>query len=301
MFFYNKLHKILSLGVIKLSNFRIILNDRLNLSMFGIGNISLNDFLDIFLVAFIIYKVIIIIKETKTWILFKGIFVLLIVTAIALILNLNTIAWLLQYLFSVGIIALIILFQPELRKALEGIGNTNLISSITGVDKFSSYYEEEFVNIIVNASRIMANAKTGALIVIEQDISLAEYQATGIFMDALVSPQLLVNIFEDKTPLHDGAVIIKSNRIVSASCILPLTQVQIGQLYGTRHRAGVGISEVTDSIVIIVSEESGHINLAQYGKLYKNLSDDKLKSWFVVEKPIDKKKIKFRKVFKNDK
>jgi diadenylate cyclase len=271
-------------------------------SVIPISQMRATDIIDISLVALVVYKIIGWVKETRTWTLFKGVFVLVMISLVAGLLNLHTIAWISQYTFSVGIIAIIVLFQPELRKALEQIGGKNLIYSITGTEKSATTDEEIYMNEIVKACRIMAKSKTGALVVIQRNIALKDYENTGVLIDAAISSQLLINIFENNTPLHDGAVIInQKNRISAASCILPLTQVEIGQKYGTRHRAAVGTSEITDAIVLIVSEETGYINLAKDGKLYKNLSDDKLMDMILLKGQENKKSILIRKVFGHDK
>ena len=200
----------------------------------------------------------------------------------AAIFQLNTISWLLSNSLGVGITAAIIIFQPELRRALEQLGRkkifSNLFSFSTGeYDGRQSVLTEKTINEIVRASYEMGAVKTGALMVIEQNVALGEYVRTGISIDGIVSSQLLINIFEHNTPLHDGAVIIRGNRIVSATCYLPLTDsMDIGKELGTRHRAAVGISEVSDSLTIIVSEETGAVSLAKDGNLYKHLKKEEL-------------------------
>ena len=191
-------------------------------------------------------------------------------------LHFYTITWIIERTFSVGVIAVIIIFQPELRKALEQIGASGF-SSVTGLlqtkpsdDRLSP----QDANEIVEACVKMAEVKTGALIVIERNVSMGDIvSASGVAVDAVISSQLLINIFEDKTPLHDGAVIIRDNRVAAASCILPVTQSEIGQELGTRHRAAVGASEVSDAFIIVVSEETGKISIARDGKLEKAVSE----------------------------
>ena len=200
----------------------------------------------------------------------------------AAIFQLNTISWLLSNSLSVGITAAIIIFQPELRRALEQLGRKKIFSNLFSFsageyEGRQSALTEKTINEVVRASYEMGEVKTGALIVIEQNVALGEYVRTGISIDGLVTSQLLINIFEHNTPLHDGAVIIRGNRIVSATCYLPLTDsMDIGKELGTRHRAAVGISEVSDSLTIIVSEETGAVSLAKDGRLYKHLQKEEL-------------------------
>ena len=207
---------------------------------------------------------------------------LLLFALFAAIFQLNTISWLLSNSLSVGITAAIIIFQPELRRALEQLGRKKIFSNLFSFsageyEGRQSALTEKTINEVVRASYEMGEVKTGALIVIEQNVALGEYVRTGISIDGLVTSQLLINIFEHNTPLHDGAVIIRGNRIVSATCYLPLTDsMDIGKELGTRHRAAVGISEVSDSLTIIVSEETGAVSLAKDGRLYKHLQKEEL-------------------------
>ena len=199
----------------------------------------------------------------------------------AAIFQLNTISWLLSNSLGVGITAAIIIFQPELRRALEQLGRrtlfpVNFFSSSDDAEKGDSSLTDKLINELVRASFEMGKARTGALIVIEKTVALGEYERTGIRIDGLLTSQLLLNIFEHNTPLHDGAVIVRGNRIVSATCYLPLTDRQIDKNLGTRHRAAVGISEVSDSLTIIVSEETGAVSVALDGKLYRCLDKESL-------------------------
>jgi diadenylate cyclase len=267
----------------------------INYSLWNVTSISITDIIDILIVAFILYKVILWGKETRTWSLFKGLAVIALISFISSIFNFHTLKSIIEYVFNVGIIAIVILFQPELRKGLEQIGKGKLFTSLTGIDKTVQNAPEIALTQIVSACRSMAKEKTGALIVIEQGVPLGDHEKTGILIDGLISSQLLINIFENKTPLHDGAVIIRNNRIAAASCILPLTQTQIGQKFGTRHRAGVGSSEVSDAKVLIVSEETGHVSMAIAGKIYKNLSDEKIMEKLLNDKDTSRRKASMRK------
>ena len=241
------------------------------------------DIVEILIIAFLVYHILVWIKDTKAWSLFKGLVVILVFILFAAIFNMTTILWIVKNIFSIAVIAIVVVLQPELRKALETLGRKNLFSSMFTINGRQAgisegRFSDHTVNEIVRASVEMSKVRTGALMVIEQTQSLSEYERTGIEIDAAISSQLLINIFEHNTPLHDGAVIIKGNRITSATCYLPLSDnMQLSKDLGTRHRAGVGISEATDSLTVIVSEETGYISVAYYGNLSRNLSADELK------------------------
>lgn len=247
-----------------------------------IPRITWTDIIEIVIIAFVIYNVMVWIKNTKAWVLLKGIIIVVIFALIAYILNLKTILWIAGKTISVGIIALVIIFQPELRSALEQLGRKKILFGLFRFndgrekgERFSSKTAEE----IVRACFDMGAAYTGALIVIEQDMVLEEYEKTGITVDGLVTSQLLINIFEHNTPLHDGAVIIRGDRVVAATCYLPLSDNNnLNKALGTRHRAGVGISEVTDSMTIIVSEETGKVSVAVGGELIHDIDADSLRN-----------------------
>ena len=247
-----------------------------------IPRITWTDIIEIVIIAFVIYNVMVWIKNTKAWVLLKGIIIVVIFALIAYILNLKTILWIAGKTISVGIIALVIIFQPELRRALEQLGRKKILFGLFRFndgrekgERFSSKTAEE----IVRACFDMGAAYTGALIVIEQDMVLEEYEKTGITVDGLVTSQLLINIFEHNTPLHDGAVIIRGDRVVAATCYLPLSDNNnLNKALGTRHRAGVGISEVTDSMTIIVSEETGKVSVAVCGELIHDIDADSLRN-----------------------
>jgi len=244
----------------------------LNLSTLSVPTLRITDVIDIGIVAFLIYIVMIWIKETRAWSLFKGIAVIIVVSIFSYQLHFYTISWIIEKTLSVGIIALIVLFQPEFRKGLEQIGKGNIVSSIFNNEEEGKILKKTIQEVITAAFK-MAKVRTGALILLERDVPLGDLEMTGISIDAIVSSQLLINIFENKTPLHDGAVIIRNNRVAAATCILPLTQTEIGLDLGTRHRAAVGASEVSDAYIIVVSEETGAVSIAHDGKLYRNLSE----------------------------
>ena len=224
------------------------------------------------------YHILLWIKQTRAWALLKGLIVILVFLFIAVLLNMTTILWIAQNVFSIAMIALVVMLQPELRKALEELGRKNFFSSMLVDKKDINKLSSRTINEIVKACVEMAKVRTGALIVVEKMQSLADYERTGIEVDGLVSSQLLINIFEKNTPLHDGAVIIHENRVTSATCYLPLSDnMALSKELGTRHRAGIGISEVTDSVTVIVSEETGKISVAHEGELETNLDADRLR------------------------
>ncbi len=256
------------------------------------------DIVEICILAYLIYNVVKWIKNTRAWSLVKGLVVIMVFWLIAVLFNLNVLLWIIKNTINVGIIAIVIIFQPEFRKALEQLGQKNLVKSIIVFDdgkdkneKFSDYT----LNQIVRATFELARAKTGALIVLEDEISLKDYESTGIYIDSMISSELLINIFEHNTPLHDGAVILRGNRIAAATCYLPLSDnMQLSKDLGTRHRAGIGISEVCDSLTIIVSEETGKVSIAKGGKLIRNVDGDYLRSKLeeAQKKSVDAKKLK---------
>ena len=244
---------------------------------FYIPRITVTDVIEIVIIAILIYYIMDWFKKTRAWTLIKGILVLLLFTGIAMLFQFNTILWIFKNTISVGVIAVIIIFQPEFRRALEQLGRKNFIFSLFSTDdtKSGRMIDRKVLNEIAKAVFAMAEVKTGALIVIEQDVKLGDYERTGIAIDAEVTSQLLINIFEHNTPLHDGAVIVRGDRIVAATCYLPLSDnLDINKSLGTRHRAGIGVSEVSDSITVIVSEETGGVSLAYNGMLYRGLTRD---------------------------
>ncbi|MCF0124586.1 MAG: TIGR00159 family protein [Clostridia bacterium] len=233
--------------------------------------------IDLAIVIFLLYCFLKIVKESRAWQLIKGIAFLVIITLVSGALNLKILNWILTGFMNWGVIAIIVIFQPELRRALEQLG-TNKFTKFFGIDKDLATKTKEDIYKIVIASTELAKAKTGALIVIERDIKIQDIINTGIPMNAEVSPQLLVNIFEPKTPLHDGAVVISNNKISAAACVLPLADDNdIAKELGTRHRAALGISKESDSIVVVISEETGKISVAKDGTLIADVRDDVLK------------------------
>lgn len=242
-------------------------------------DVKVTDIIEIMIIAFLVYQVIVWIKNTKAWMLMKGIAVLAVFILLAAVFKMNTILWLAKNSISVLATAAIIVFQPELRRALEKLGQKKILASIVPFDKNKNNerFNQKIIDAIINACYEMGKVKTGALIVVERDIMLTEYQNTGIALDSLVSEQMLINIFEHNTPLHDGAVIIRGDRIVAATCYLPLSEnMELSKQLGTRHRAAIGMSEVSDAIVICVSEETGNVSYAVGGHIVRAVSREQL-------------------------
>ncbi|MBQ0017652.1 MAG: diadenylate cyclase CdaA [Clostridiales bacterium] len=235
-----------------------------------IASIGLTDVIDILIVAFLVYKATSFIRETRAQQLVRGIALVIITFAVSELFNLNLLNWLLKSLITVGIIALVVLFTPEIRRALEQLGRKGVLT-----DRFKDISREDSiatVHKIIDAVEDFASTKTGALIVIERDTMLNDIVGTGVVIDANLSVRLLGNLFYEGSPLHDGAVIIRGRKAYAASCVLPLTErTNIGGNLGTRHRAGVGVSEICDALVIIVSEETGAISIAEAGVLTRNI------------------------------
>ena len=243
------------------------------------------DVAEILIIAVLLYYTLVWMKTTRAWILLKGLIVILAFLLLAYFFRMTTILWMAQNVLGFAVTALIVVLQPELRKALEELGKKNIISSVLPFDnshRVNEEFSEKTINEITKACVEMGKVRTGALIVIEQKVSLRDYERTGIDVDGIVTSQLLINIFEHNTPLHDGAVIVRENRIVAATCYLPLSDnMELSKQLGTRHRAGVGISEATDSLTIIVSEETGQVSVARGGELSRGLNSKQLREVLV--------------------
>ena len=242
-------------------------------------NVHLTDIVEILIVGVIVYEIMLWIKNTKAWMLLKGMIVLGLFILVAAIFQMHTILFLARESINVLAIAAVVVFQPELRRALEKLGEKNLLSNINLFDrnKENQRFSDETVESLVKACFDMGSVCTGALIVVEQAIRLTEYEMTGIELDCKVSSQVLLNIFEHNTPLHDGAVIMRGDRIASATCYLPLSDnMQISKDLGTRHRAALGISEVSDALIIAVSEETGQVSVAMGGQLARGVTPEYL-------------------------
>lgn len=247
-------------------------------------SINVVDIIEILVIAFAVYQIVIWVKDTRAWVLMKGIIVLFLIWLIAAICGMNVLLWIFQNVMVIGITAIVVVFQPEFRNALEQLGRKSFTSISPFEDSKAKYerYSDRSIQGIVKAVYEMAKVKTGALIVVEKDIQCREFERTGIPIDAEISSQLLINIFEHNTPLHDGAVILRDNRVVSATCYLPLSDnLALSKELGTRHRAGLGVSEVSDSLTIIVSEETGMVSVAREGKLRRNVDAEAMEKLLV--------------------
>ena len=241
--------------------------------------IGVLDVVEIIIIAVLVYLILVWIKNTKAWMLLRGIVVLGIFILLAVLFRMSTILWLVRNGIGLFAIAALIVFQPELRRALERLGEGKLLQRLSLFDRGREVtrFSNRTLRSIVLAGTEMAEEKTGALIVVEKNTHLTEFEQTGIAMDCLVSSQVLINIFEHNTPLHDGAVIIRGDRIMAATCYLPLSENKsISKKLGTRHRAGLGLSEVCDAVVIIISEETGDISVAQNGQLISMVDSGRL-------------------------
>ena len=240
----------------------------------------LTDIIEILILTYLIYHIAMWLINTKAWMLMRGIVVLGIFVLLAAVFKMHTILFLARNSVTVLATAAVVVFQPELRRALEKLGEKQFLSSIVPFEtnKENSRFSEDTMDSIIDTAYNMGHVKTGALIVVEQAIHLTEYESTGIKMDCLVSMQVLMNIFEHNTPLHDGAIIIRGDRIVSATCYLPLSDnMGLSKELGTRHRAAVGMSEVSDALIIVVSEENGKVSVAQGGVLDRAVTREELR------------------------
>ena len=243
-------------------------------------DIKVTDIIEIIIIAVMVYHVIVWIKNTKAWMLLKGVAVLGVFILLAAIFKMNTILWLAKNSISVLATAAVIVFQPELRRALEKLGQKDFLNALTIFEnnKEPERFSQKTVDAIVNSCYEMGKVKTGALIVVERDIMLTEYQHTGIELDSIVSEQILINIVEHNTPLHDGAVIVRGDRVVAATCYLPLSEnMGLSKELGTRHRAAVGMSEVSDALVVCVSEETGNVSYAMGGHITRSVTREQLR------------------------
>ena len=238
------------------------------ISRLRIPDVRWTDIVEVLIIAYLTYHILVWVKNTRAWQLMKGIAVVIAMAILAAVFNMTTILWIFQHVAGIAVTALVIILQPELRKAMEELGRRNFLSSILRMEPAKTEegrFSDRTINELLRACIEMGRVKTGALIVIEQTTPLLEYVRSGIEIDAIVSSQLLINIFEKNTPLHDGAVIVRGNRIVSATSYLPITSSQLDKNLGTRHRAGVGISEETDALTLIVSEETGQLSYSYKG------------------------------------
>ena len=274
-----------------------------------IPSVTITDIVEIIIIAFLLYHVIVWVKTTRAWALFKGLVIIVIFILLAALFQMNTILWLAGKILNFGVIAVIVVFQPELRRALESLGKRRFLISFLQLDFLRATekrFSEKTITDTVNACYDMGAVKTGALIVIEQNLQLAEVIRTGIELDSVLSYQLLINIFEHNTPLHDGAIVVRGDRIVAATCYLPLTDnLELSKDLGTRHRAALGMSEVSDALIIVVSEETGAVSTAYHGKLFRDIDSEKLtdqiKSLEIVNEEEDRRSFFKKKKSENDK
>ncbi len=268
-------------------------------------SVGVTDVLEMIIIAYLIYRLLVWVKNTRTWFLIKGLAVIVAFYFVARLLSFNTILYLISRALDILLIALIVVFQPEMRKALEHLGNGRLVNIFRNAGLSDNYgVDTQTVKEIVDASYDLGAARTGALIVIEKNMPLEDYVNTGIRVDALLTSQLLINIFEHNTPLHDGAVIVRGGRVIAATCYLPLSSnSNISKAFGTRHRAAVGISEVSDSLPVVVSEETGRVSLAEGGILKEDVGREDLfevlSSLYTVEES-SRFKLKFRRRKKHE-
>ena len=263
-------------------------------------SVGVVDVIEILIISYVLFEVMVWIKDTRAWALLKGILIIIVFSLVAILFNFQTILWIASRTLSVGIIALVVIFQPELRRALEQLGQKRFFSQFNIFDDkrvMGEKFNDATVEALIDASYKLGKTRTGALIVIEQESTLNDYINTGIPVDAIVSAPLLINIFEHNTPLHDGAVVVRGDRIVSATCYLPLSDdMKISKELGTRHRAAVGISEVTAALTIVVSEETGKVSVTLNGHLYKRLEENSLRKFLT---QAQKKEIKNKPSIKN--
>ena len=260
-----------------------------------IPSINIPDIVEILIITFLVYNIMVWIKNTRAWSLLRGVIVILAFIVLAYLFNMTTILWIVKNVFSIAVIAIIVVLQPELRKALEELGRKNLFSSFIKLESHGAdgLFSDRTIKEITKACVEMGKVRTGALIVVRQKDDLSEYKQTGIDVDGIVTSQLLINIFEKNTPLHDGAVIIEGDRVASATCYLPLSDnMRLSKELGTRHRAAVGMSDVNDSMTVIVSEETGLISVAYNGVLSRGLNAEELESQLttIQNKPVDEEK-----------
>ncbi|MDR2546053.1 MAG: diadenylate cyclase CdaA [Lachnospiraceae bacterium] len=268
--------------------------------------IKFTDIVEILIISFLAYSLMVWIKTTRAWSLLRGVIVIAIFILVAAIFSMSTILWIVQNVISVAVIAIVVILQPELRRALEQLGRKNILTSMLSFDtakQETGRFTDRTVNEITKACLEMSRDRTGALIVVEQNDYLIDYEKTGIDIDAIVTSELLINIFEHNTPLHDGAVLIRGNRIIAATCYLPLSDnPQLGKDLGTRHRAAIGMSEETDSMTIIVSEENGCISIAYKDEIKRGFDGDGMrKQLMLIQDKRDEEKKTRRKAKSNDK
>ncbi|MCL1884126.1 MAG: diadenylate cyclase CdaA [Defluviitaleaceae bacterium] len=264
-----------------LTSFYAWLMELFNVPALSFPSLGPAQVLDILIVAVLLYLVTRWIRRTQAWVLLRGLVLILIIAVLASVFELIAVQWIVNNAISMGLVVVVILFQPELRKALEQLGRGQYLIHLTDEGEKQVHISAHTVDEIIKATRILSKNLTGALIVFENEVDISEHERRGIPLDASVSIQLILNVFEKNAPLHDGAVIIRNNRISSASCILPLTSESLDSRLGTRHRAAIGISEVSDARVVVVSEETGTISLVIDGKITRNVEEKQLRDMLI--------------------
>jgi len=278
-----------------MANFHDRLAGVLGIPLLNIRRPGIFDALDIFILAVLVYLTLRWVRRTQAWVLFKGVLVIAFVWAVAQVLNLVTISYLLSSIFAAGPIIIVILFSSELRRVLEQIGNKgdHIITFNKNNHAHKAHTSVFTVGEIIKAAKQMSSTLTGALIVVEQDVDITEHEREGIPLDSLVSSQMLLSIFEKNMPMHDGAVIVRNNRIAAAKCYLPPAKTALAQELGTRHKAAVGVTEVSDARVVIVSEETGVISVAIEGELIRDVNELQLKELLLRGAPKGKSRFSF--------
>jgi len=256
-----------------------------NIPVFVAPPFGLFQIIDILIVATVLYLILKWIRRTQAWVLFRGIVFIAVIAFLAHLFNLATVQWIVSNTIAMGLVVVVVLFQPELRKALEQVGRGQYLFPLKNDTEQNVHSTSHTIDEIIKATRTMSGTLTGALIVMEQEVDLSEYEERGTRLDAQISTQLLLNIFEKNAPLHDGAVVIRNNRISSASSILPLTAERVEDSLGTRHRAAIGISEVSDARVVVVSEETGTISIAIGGEIRRNVTENQIKDLLMWGEP----------------
>jgi diadenylate cyclase len=252
--------------------------------------------LDILIVAWVLYVILRWFRRTHAWVLLRGILFIIVMAVLAGMFDLYALMWLVSHATPVVFVIIVILFQPELRKALEQIGRGKYLSPFMNEAEQKVHIGAQTVNEIITAVATLSKTNTGALIVLERDTDLREYERDGVPLDAQVSAQLLLNIFERNTPLHDGAVIIRENRVAAASCILPLTAEQLDSELGTRHRAAIGMSEISDARVVVVSEETGNVSVVVAGAIERGVTENRMRDLLILGRPHKRRFSLFRRL-----
>ena len=259
--------------------------DVVNIRAFTVPAIDFSDLLEIFVISCVIYLSIRWIKRTNAWILLRGIIVILLIYLVSIVFNLWIILWIMQIVLTVLPVLVVVLFGPEIRSLLTQIGRAEYLGSFKNESEQTAHTSVRTVNEIIKATKSMSASQTGALIVLEQEVDISEHEQKGEELDSKVSSRLLLSIFKKNSPIHDGAVIIRNNRISSAACTLPTSSGALAEELGTRHQAAVGISEVSDARVVVVSEETGCISVAIDGKLTRNVNENQMRELLISGAP----------------